>query len=192
MHLARIGVALALAGVTVLGAVQLADAKPWRKLHRPLHLPQLATGDACPVSPVDPRVDWEKNPIFGQSGTGRGPVYPGLGSSGGDLTIRGPSRDGWFRGKVFWYVKPSYRKRALIRGRRLDAPGPLRLEASVAPRSSPRELRIKRKTTVSWRGKPRRSRGVPSGVLIRTPGCYGVQIDGTRFSRIVVFTASTP
>ena len=27
----------------------------------------------------------------------------------------------WLRTKVFWYVKPSYRGRVLIRGRRLDA-----------------------------------------------------------------------
>ena len=32
----------------------------------------------------------------------------------------------WLRSKVFWYVKPSYRGRVLIRGRRLDAPGTLR------------------------------------------------------------------
>jgi hypothetical protein len=25
-------------------------------------------------------------------------------------------------------------------------------------------------------------------VRVRTPGCYGVQIDGTTFSRVVVFT----
>jgi hypothetical protein len=30
---------------------------------------------------------------------------------------------------------------------------------------------------------------VPSSVRVRAPGCYGVQIDGTTFSRVVVFTA---
>jgi hypothetical protein len=191
---ASIALRLNLVLLVALGLAQPAGAAgpSWRQLHRPLHLPQLGAGEECPVSPVDRRVDWEKHPIFGESGTGPGPVYPGLGSSGGDLTIRGPSSDGWFRGKVFWYVKPSYRKRVLIRGRRLDAPGPVHIRASAAPRSSPRELRIKRKTTVSWRGKPRRSRGVPSGVYVPASGCYGAQVDGSRFSRVVVFTASAP
>ena len=43
----------------------------------------------------------------------------------------------------------------------------------------PRELRIKRNTSVSWEGQPTGSRGVPSIVRIHSSGCYGVQIDGT-------------
>jgi hypothetical protein len=187
----QIGTAVALVLLTVLGLAQPADAKPWRKLHRPLHLPQLAAGEACPVSAVDRRVDWGRINIFGGPGIGRGPVYPGLGSGAHVRTIGG-SFDGWFSAKVFWYVKPSYHKRVLIRGRRLDGPEWLRITAAgVDARRHLRELRIKRNDTVSWGRQPRGSRGVPSGVHIRASGCYGVQIDGTRFSRTVVFTAST-
>jgi hypothetical protein len=183
-------VALALALLPALGLVQPANAAdPWRKLHRPLHLPRLAPGDACPVSPVDQRVDWESVNAFGD-GIGPGPVYPGLGDEG-HLTTEGSGP--WFGTKVFWYVKPSYPRRVLIRGRRLDGPGKARFHDSG--RSHGRllpDLRITRNDSVSWEGQPRGSRGVPSGVFIRAPGCYGVQIDGTRFSRTVVFTASTP
>jgi hypothetical protein len=60
----------------------------WAKLHRPLHLPRFAPGAACPVSRVDPHIDWKRTNIFGGSGIGRGPVYPGLGGSGGTAYSR--------------------------------------------------------------------------------------------------------
>jgi hypothetical protein len=41
--------------------------------------------------------------------------------------------------------------------------------------------------TVSWDGQPPGSRGRPSGVRVRASGCYGVQVDGTEFTRVVVF-----
>jgi hypothetical protein len=52
-----------------------------------------------------------------------------------------------------------------------------------------KELRIKVGQTVFWQGKPPSSRGVPSDVRVIAPGCYGFQIDGKTFSRVVVFTA---
>ena len=173
------------------GAAQAGQAEnPWAELHRPLDLPNVEAGEPCPVSAVDPRVDWAEARIFGGSGIGRGPAYPGLGSSGGHLEARPDSLDGsWYFEKVFWYVLPRYRDRVLIRGRRIDGPGPLRFvdEGRKAP-----ELRIKRKTDVTWAGQPNGSRGEPSGVGFRATGCYAVQIDGTNFSRSVVFSASTP
>jgi hypothetical protein len=161
-------------------------------LYRPLDLPEVAPGQDCPVSPVDERVDWDSINIFGGSGTGPGPVYPGIGGSdppGHVTTTRDHADETWFGTKVFWYVKPSYRGPALIRGRRLDGAGTLRFQARD-PRPRP-ELRIRRNEEVSWDGQPRGSRGRPSGILVRSPGCYGVQIDGTRFSRTVVFSVST-
>jgi hypothetical protein len=164
-------------------------ADPSRKLHRPLHLPRVEPGAACPVSAVDRRPDWERINLFGGSGIGQGPVYPVLGSSGELITTTTAYDNGvpWFSTKVFWYVKPSYRGRVLIRGRRLDGPQSIRFNGIRR-----RELRIKPNQTVSWRGQPTGSRGVPSIVRVRASGCYGVQIDGTTFSRIVVFVASTP
>jgi hypothetical protein len=186
-------VAFALVVLSALGMVQPAHAAdPWRKLHRPLHLPRLAAGETCPVSHIDPRVDWGRVNMFGGPGLGPGPVYPGLGDER-HLTTTGRSRDGRFETKVFWYVKPSYRGRALIRGRRLDGPGRLHFVRGRHTDGLPRELHITRHEIHSWTGDPPPgSRGVPSGLSIRSSGCYGVQIDGTRFSRTVVFTASTP
>jgi hypothetical protein len=177
--------------LAALAVIQPVDASdPWARLHRPLHLPRLAPGAACPVSPVDRRIDWERVKIFGGSGIGRGPVYPGLGGSGGHLDARPDDQYGglWAGGKVFWYVRASYHGRVLIRGRRLDGPQSLGFNGRVVPA---RELRI-HNYSVSWPGQPSGSRGIPSSVRVRASGCYGVQIDGTTFSRIVVFTVTAP
>ena len=177
--------------VVLLGAITLISAggtadPPWSKLHRPLHLPRLAPGAPCRVSRIDWRVDWERINIFGGSGIGRGPAYPGLGSSRGRLTVTPDTQYGgpWAGGKVFWYVRPGYQGRVLIRGRRLNGTQRLGFNGQQVPE---RELRIERGMTVSWQGQPPGSRGVPSAVRVRAPGCYGVQIDGTSFSRVIVF-----
>jgi hypothetical protein len=179
------------AGTSLIAAPGLvaalgASSPPWANLRRPLHLPQLAASGRCPVSRVDRRVDWEAINIFGTSGTGRGPAYPGLGGTGGRLTTTPDTQHGgsWAGGKVFWYVKPSYRGRVLVRGRRLDNRERLGFNGRALPNP---ELRIEPGRTVSWQGQPPGSRGVPSAVRVRSPGCYGVQIDGTTFSRVVVF-----
>jgi hypothetical protein len=164
-----------------------ASPTPWAQLHRPLHLPRLAPGAVCSVSRIDPRIDWNRTRFPGSPGIGRGLVYPGLGSSGGRLTATPDVQYGsrWAAGKVFWYVRPSYRGRVLIRGRRLDGPQWLRFNGRRLP---PREIRIEPTDTVSWEGQPPGSRGIPSHVRVRASGCYGVQLDGTTFSRVVVFT----
>lgn len=161
----------------------------WTRLRRPLHLPRLRPGAHCPVSSVDRRVDWDRTNIFGGSGIGPGPVYPGLGYSRGVLRATPDRQFGgpWAGTKVFWYVLPSYRGRALIRGRQLDGGQTLGFDGDRRPE---RELRIEPYDTVSWHAQPRGSRGIPTSVRVRVPGCYGVQIDGTRFSRVVVFRAA--
>ena len=170
-----------------LGLVQAASAgSGWGKLYRPLHLPRLAPGAACPVSHVDHRVDWTSIRIFGGSGIGRGPVYPGLGSAGARVTVTPDTEFGgpWLGAKVFWYVRPSYRGPVLIRGRQLDGRHRLGFNGRKLPQ---RELRIHSGETVGWAGQPSGGRGIASGIRVLVPGCYGVQIDGTHFSRIVIF-----
>jgi hypothetical protein len=175
--------------VTALASVDPVGASPtpWAKLRRPLHLPRLAPGAACPVSRVDRRIDWKSIRIFGGSGIGRGPVYPGLGGSGGTAHAQPDRQYGglWASGKVFWYVRPSYRGRVLVRGLRLIGRQRLGFDGRRLPAG---ELRIEPSESVSWEGQPTGSRGKPSAVRVRAPGCYAAQIDGTTFSRVVVFT----
>ena len=194
------GAILKAAGLLLVAAIwtlQLATAwaDPWQDLRRPLHLPDVAPGEPCPVSPVDEGVDWETAGIFGGSGTGPGPIYPGLG--GGDppghiVATKEHANDRWFATKVFWYATPGYRRPALLRGARLDGPGPLRFTQPLQRGGPVPGLRLRgfdKREDAQWR--PPGARGRPSGVYIKRPGCYGVQIDGTRFSRVVIFSAST-
>jgi hypothetical protein len=187
----RMGVRSGIAALSVAVAVLASSAGAgaadgWTALHRPFHLPRVSAGGACPVSRVDQRVNWDRANTFGGPGIGRGPVYPGLVSSAGRLDATPDQQYGgpWGGQKVFWYVKPSYRGRVLLRGRRLNGPQSLGFNGGKLPAS---ELRIESYDSVSWSGQPRGSRGIPSRVRVRATGCYGVQIDGTTFSRIVVF-----
>jgi hypothetical protein len=164
-----------------------ANAKTtWHDLHRPLDLPGVVSGEPCPISPVDNRFDWEAINAFGGGGLGPGPAYPVLGSPpAGDFYAPTEVDPGWFGGKLFWYVSPRYRGRVLIRGAQIDGPGGMRFSASH--HRLLKELRIGPGETVEWSGQPSHSRGVPSGTIVQDEGCYGVQIDGARFSRVVVF-----
>src|SRR6266540_5656886 len=178
---------LLLASVAGASTASAGSRDEWNPLRRPLHLPKLAAGATCPVSPVDPRVREGRTSDGGGIFIGRGPVYPGLGDNSGLLwaTRYGFSGSPWFGEKVFWYVLPSYRGPVLIRGRRLDGSQMMGFNGRKRPA---RELPIKPNQSVSWQGQPRGSRGVPSDVRVLKPGCYGLQIDGTSFSRIVVIS----
>jgi hypothetical protein len=88
---------------------------------------------------------------------------------------------GWSGNKVMWIVAASYRGPVLVRGRRLDGTEMVRFDFGSPPRP---ELRIGTEST--GRSPVRR---VPGYTRVRAPGCYGYQIDGAGFSRVVVFEA---
>ena len=137
------------------------------------------------MSAVDTSVDWSRTGVGG--GIGPGPVYAILGERATLGASFRPSEWGlgrWGGQKVLWYVDPSYRGRVLIRGRKLGGWEWMRFDRGTIPAS---ELRIDRTETVSWEGQPAGSRGRPSYVRVRAPGCYAAQIDGTTFSRVVIF-----
>ena len=173
------GSALLLLALSLFAAPSVGATEPWANLRRPLHIPHLAAGSKCPVSKVNPR-------DFGGAGIGQGPVDPGLAAHSGLLMATRDKQYGgpWFGDKVFWYVQPTYRGPVLIRGRRLDGPQIVRFNGQKRP---PAELRIEAGETVTWQGQPPGSRGIASTVRVIAPGCYGFQIDGTTFSRVVIF-----
>jgi hypothetical protein len=180
----RVGAFGAMLLLVAAGAAAVpAGGDEWSALYRPLDLPQLERGAGCPVSGVDRRVDWAGSGIG--AGVGPGPVYPILGAS---RLLRVFERDDWgtWRGtKVLWFAHQRYRGNVLIRGRRLDGWQRLRFDDGAVPSD---ELRIAAgPSPASWRDQPAGSRGRPSYIRVRAGGCYGVQIDGTSFSRTVVF-----
>jgi hypothetical protein len=146
---------------------------------RPLHLPTLAPGNACPRSPG--QVNSEFGTLYGP-----GPAYAALFQLRSDGIVHyGAStpEGGWYSAKVLWVIDPDHRERTLVRGRQLDGPNTLRFGFGPTP---PRVLRISR-----W-GSTNGSRWGhnPSETRSRARGCYAYQADGADFSTVVVFEAA--
>jgi hypothetical protein len=175
--------AVAVAALAASASAAAAPSWSWKSLHRPLHVPRIAPGAPCPVTTRT--IDFGRWGIG--VGFGRGPAAPvGMNENGRPvLRYQDPISpqslfygSAWFGNKVLWAVTPSYLGPVLIRGRQLDGPNLLRFDDGMLP---PREIRLRPG------GTPITNR--PSYTRVRAPGCYGYQIDGTSFSRAIVFEA---
>jgi hypothetical protein len=153
----------------------------WTKLRRPMNLPSVAPGAACPVSGLDETFDFGKYGVA--KGVGPGPAWPvGLAQPGSVLKFEyPPSKNSAFYGsewsgnKVLWFVSPAVVSPVLIRGRRLDAHDVLRFEWGTV-----------RATELHLEGE---RPDHPSFTRLRAAGCYAYQIDGSSFTYTVVFRA---
>jgi hypothetical protein len=93
------------------------------------------------------------------------------------------ARGGWLGQKVLWAVSPGYHGPLLIRGRQIGGAGRVGFglgrepyaELELPPSAGDTSLH-------GWRA-------YPSEVRVRASGCYAWQIDGTSFSRVIVFRA---
>jgi len=144
-------------------------------LARPLKLPAVGSGSACPVTPVtiqkvdvvDPR--------------GHGPFYLG-----------GPMPQGNFPwNKTVWVLVDGARGPVLFRGGRVDGTGSLKFSGNPADKS---EIGV----TLSSGGGVSASfyeRVIDSGpddafyVYPATRGCYALQVDGASFQDVIVISA---
>lgn len=151
-------------------------------LHRPLHLPHLGPGKRCPVSPA------RATPSAGnQTLIGRGPAYLiAVRGGGATINIGMSARDklGWYGQKTPWLINRSYDGPILVRGGRIDRRGELRFAYGYGQHL--RELYWRSGADQGLPPDPN-FRFLPSEMLFRAPGCYVNQIDGTSFSRIIVF-----
>ncbi len=169
---------------TVTGPAAAAELRS-----RPLALPTMAPAAACPTTPT---LTFTPGPGTGFTGTTiaqrDGVVY--LTFAGRHVPLRPVDRtvDGWYGIKDVWVIDSAYRGPFLIRGGRIDRPGPVRfrftpetpqlralLVDDIAPSSE---------DASTWRFS------VPTGAYIRGPGCYAYQIDGTDFTSHIVFEAT--
>jgi hypothetical protein len=157
----------------------------WASLHRPLRIAEWAPGTPCRVSP---RRSVTLAPGDTSPLPGPGPAYPVL-APGTVLQFFWPVPSssefygsGWSGQKVMWIVAAGYRGPVLVRGRRLDGPELVRFERGAPP---PTELKLRR--TLTTQGSA--VRRIPSYTRVQAPGCYAYQIDGTTFSRTIVFEA---
>ena len=158
-----------------------------------LALPQVGTGSVCPTTKWQLVGELRAPASFGGAMAYQvpsdGPVYPlfdsldvrtatvPLASFGTHVEERyAPYK--WL--KVRWIVSPATSGSVVVRGARLDAPGPMRFEGERSDR-----LEIRDDNTASnagWRYL------VPRGsISVDGPGCYGLQIDGDGWRRHVIF-----
>ena len=87
---------------------------------------------------------------------------------------------------MLWLGAPTYTGPVLIRGVRLDNDSPVAFQLGGGNPALP-EMQFppgppQNVSTMQWRNWP-------SATLLRAPGCYAWQIDGTTFSIVVVFKA---
>jgi hypothetical protein len=155
-----------------------ASSDGWQRLRRPLHLPNVARGAACPVRESSRSA--EGRPLNGVR-----PVYlMSVGQAGaGVIQVSEAYRDakGWVGQKTPWLVERRYGGPMLVRGARLDEDGPVRFAKGYGQHLA--ELRFVAGEQNSLDGT---FRGLASAALFRSPGCYGFQVDGTSYSRVIV------
>jgi hypothetical protein len=151
-------------------------------LVRPLAFPPVDAAN-CPVDSGRSFTTEE----FGGIAFGNGPVRPLVVQRDADAALDGTfrfvaSKHGWYVLKTLWFATPRYKGSILIRGRQLDGENPLAFgeDPQLLDPQLPRG-----KTLNGSHG----FRTWPGGTWVRAPGCYGWQVDGTNFSRTIVFRA---
>jgi hypothetical protein len=149
----------------------------WAALEaRPLHLPSLEAGAACPVS--------DQTALGVSEVTGQGPIF----AVGGPRWLRGKEEGGWYFVKVLWLSRIEYNDPALIRGHRLDGPEEIRFNDGARPDP---ELRFPAGSTGAWGAGYPDTRQLPSYSRFEAPGCYAWQVDGLDFSYTIVFEVAS-
>jgi hypothetical protein len=182
-----VGVAATVA-LTLLTPASQGVSDPWAKLRRPLHIPHIPRGSPCPTTEPAGRLP---SPPFVGARFGRGPVYPAFGRVDRALIhfqyppppTSGWPNSAWSGQKVMWIRSPRYHGPTLIRGRRLDGPNRLRFENGDLPSLEKRIQTWGRNAGSRWGASASETR-------LQAPGCYGYQVDGLNFSRVIVFQAA--
>ena len=161
---------------------------------RPLQLPALKPDAACP-EPFIRSVEGYDFEVIGE-----GPVYSlfYLLLIRADGMYNAYEQDGWYWNKVVWARDPQYTGPVVIRGRQLDGPATLRFqwirEGDPSPELARSSLHVPPYSPESSRltGGSGWWEEIMTYVVVRAPGCYGVQIDGVGFSTTIVFAVPAP
>ena len=166
-------------------------------IRRPLRLPSVTAGDACPVSPIR-RVPAGAGSSGSFMALGSGPLQLSGADRQSTVTMSAPEGS-WLDQKVIWVVDPTYDGPLLLRGRRIDGDGPLRFDrylgavgytGGAGDGERHPELAYVR-DGLNADGDPTAS-SYPSGIHVSSPGCYAIQVDGAGFSQTLVFRAAAP
>jgi hypothetical protein len=153
-------------------------------LRRPIHLPRIAAGARCPVSAPGRKVYRNQGAALGP-----GPIYalslgPFAHTAVMPFVLPSPALFGgsaWGGQILKWIGAPSYHGPVLIRGRTLTGPDGLGFGAGKVPLAEmdvpPGGVALNPGGWRLW----------PGYVRLRSPGCYGLQVDGTTFSEVIIF-----
>lgn len=145
-------------------------------LVRPLRLPRLAAGQACPRTPAA-LIESADLGQLGLAGSGAvGLADPGTVSAGAP----------WNEVGTTWLSLPTYKGPWLVRGAQLDGTGPV---AFGNPPELTADLVVPPIPTMNSEGG---YRTVPSGAWVQAPGCYAFQVDGLAFSKLIVVQVTLP
>lgn len=91
----------------------------------------------------------------------------------------------WHSVKLLWLVDAKQRGPVIVRGARVDKPGAVAFSSGGTGRMRVLSLDGDVNSTA-----PPTWRDIPSQVLIREPGCYRLQVDGTDFQSVFLLRAS--
>ena len=165
---------------------------------RPLKLPVLATNERCPVShgskTMVPPVEY----IFcsGCFWYSKGPVFSAMTWSNQTddearfaLSKKMPREGHFYLVKTPWVTPPDYSGPILIRGGRLNESAAGKLRFSVYGQASDA---LELEAPTRERSDPSHWSFWPTYIFVPGPGCYGVQLDTTNATEVVVFEALTP
>lgn len=164
-------------------------------IEHPLNLPSTGPGGACPVSPVR-RFPGGAGFSGSFAAIGLGPLYIGGAVNRSPVVRLSAGHGGWQEQKVIWVVAAHYSGPLLLRGARVDGPGPLRFAHYLGAAGAPgygrsghgfRQLLYVRDGLHSSAQHVLES--IPSDIYVRAPGCYAIQVDGEGFSEALVFRA---
>jgi hypothetical protein len=146
-------------------------------LRRPLRLPSLSGGGACPVTRAAPAV------TYAGPAVGAGPLYAAQPTP---FAVTSFINSSWSGGRVTWVAAPGYTGPVLIRGGQVGGSGAVGFGEGHVPVD---ELQLLTASTSSP-GEPPGAREWASFTRVRSPGCYAYQVDGTGFSEVITFSAT--
>lgn len=147
-----------------------------------MHLPVLRAGQQCPAT------DGQRVQAGGFAGIalGSGAVRVVVAAQGdlrrGVAELDGPSPEGWLTVKTLWFSTPAYEGPFVIRAQRLDGTG----EVALGEPAITGPLVVPPGPTLNDIDGYRTA---PGALWVKTPGCYGWQVDGLNFSEVVVVKA---
>jgi hypothetical protein len=149
-------------------------------LSRPMRLPSVSAGSACPVTPVAAITTAVTDP------RGRGPLYFG-----------GPMPQGGFPfNKTVYATVGGANGPILLRGGRIDGTGGLKFSGSPADLSEKAEIPPAPgggPGSGSWAFYRAVLDPGPDNALYLFPstqGCYGIQVDAPTFSEVIILAAT--